>query len=231
VTFVIFVVVASFNGQSLDTETAFTTTAVLGLVTHPANMIMSIIPQAVGSLAAFERIQDYLLQKPRNDKRIVSNTVENNPSGSLPAICIKSMTIRAHPSTAPIIEDVSLTISSGSVVFCSGPSGSGKTMLIKSLLGEVAPAGGKISVSSTPIAYCEQSPWLPSGTIREAIFGFSPRDLKFYKEVIRLCCLDKDLLSLPAGDDTVLGSRGLNLSGGQRQRVVSFSFAISSFLR
>ncbi|TIC97218.1 Canalicular multispecific organic anion transporter 1 [Colletotrichum higginsianum] len=58
VTFVLFVLVASLKGSALDTETAFTTTALLGLVTHPANMIMSIVPQAIGSLAAFERIQD-----------------------------------------------------------------------------------------------------------------------------------------------------------------------------
>ncbi|GAB1312725.1 hypothetical protein MFIFM68171_02935 [Madurella fahalii] len=49
VTFVLFVIVASWNDSALDTATAFTTTALLGLITHPANMIMTIIPQAVGS--------------------------------------------------------------------------------------------------------------------------------------------------------------------------------------
>src|SRR3954447_20645989 len=37
-TFVLYVVVTRWNGSALDTKTAFTTTALLGLVTHPANM-------------------------------------------------------------------------------------------------------------------------------------------------------------------------------------------------
>ncbi|KPM40571.1 hypothetical protein AK830_g5983 [Neonectria ditissima] len=219
ITFVLFAVVASFNGRALDAEIAFTTTALLGLVTHPANMIMSIVPQAIGSLAAFERIQDYLLQQPRLDKRFVPKTIENSSIHSQSVVCIEDLIVRTGPSTPPVLNNISLTIDRGSVVICSGPLGSGKTMLIKSILGEVSPASGVISVSSKRIACCEQSPWLPSGTLKEAICGFSPKDPVFYEQVLRLCCLDVDVLSLPDGDETAIGSRGLNLSGGQRQRV------------
>jgi hypothetical protein len=38
-----------------------------------------------------------------------------------------------------------------------------------------------------------------------------------------MCCLTHDFASLPDGDQTQIGSKGLNLSGGQRQRVVCFS--------
>jgi hypothetical protein len=87
-------------------------------------------------------------------------------------------------------------------------------------MGEVPTAGGTIAVSSKRIGSCAQSPWLPSGTLKEAICGFSPEEPTWYDQVVRLCCLDEDISTLAQGDETQIGSRGLNLSGGQRQRVV-----------
>ncbi|OAY77163.1 ABC transporter C family member 14 [Ananas comosus] len=40
-----------------------------------------------------------------------------------------------------------------------------------------------------------------------------------YKEVIRVCCLEKDLEMMEFGDQTEIGERGINLSGGQKQRI------------
>jgi ATP-binding cassette, subfamily C (CFTR/MRP), member 1 len=220
ITLAIFSLVASLRGSALDTETAFTTTALLRLVTHPANMIMTVIPQAVGSLAAFERIQDYLLLPPRHEQRSTSKRVEDNHTNTPPAVVFEDVTIQTTSSMPPLLSDINIVINRGSLVVCSGPVGSGKTMLAKSLMGELATAGGTISVSSRRIAWCEQSPWLPSGTLREAVCGFCPDDQSWYEHVIRLCCLDEDLLALPSGDHTMIGCRGLNLSGGQRQRLV-----------
>jgi ATP-binding cassette, subfamily C (CFTR/MRP), member 1 len=153
VTFVLFVLVASLNGSALDTETAFTTTALLGLVTHPANMIMSIVPQAVGSLAAFERIQQYLLQPPRHDQRLLAlKKVEDSPLDTSPAICFEDVTIQTMPLMPPLLIGINLIVDRGSIVLCSGPVGSGKTMLAKALLGELPTASRAISVSSRRIA-------------------------------------------------------------------------------
>lgn len=40
-----------------------------------------------------------------------------------------------------------------------------------------------------------------------------------YDAVIRDCALQRDLSLLPSGDQTGIGSRGINLSGGQKARV------------
>lgn len=40
-----------------------------------------------------------------------------------------------------------------------------------------------------------------------------------YESVLRDCSLERDLSTLPSGDMTGIGDRGVNLSGGQKARV------------
>lgn len=187
-------------------------------------MIMSIVPQAVGSLAAFERIQQYLLQPPRRDDRLLLKKDNSNSNRNSPAIKLENIAVEGSSSNSLVLKDINLVVNKGSIAICSGPVGSGKTVLAKVLMGEIRTTGGKISVSSKRIGLCAQSPWLPSGTLREAIRGFSPDDTTWYQEVLRMCCLNEDILTLPHGENIQIGSRGFNLSGGQRQRVVSLEY-------
>ncbi|KAI4600075.1 hypothetical protein KJ359_001176 [Pestalotiopsis sp. 9143b] len=183
-------------------------------------MIMSIVPQAVGSLAAFERIQQYLLQPPRRDQRLIPKEAVGGTAKARPSIRLDRVTIQNNVSSPPILKDISITVDQGAIVVCSGPVGCGKTTLAKAVLGEVPVASGTISVASKRIGYCEQSPWLPSGTLKDAICGYLPHDVAWYQKVVKICCLEYDIMALPYGEQTMIGSRGLNLSGGQRQRVV-----------
>ncbi|KAF5984310.1 ABC transporter [Fusarium coicis] len=217
-TFIIFVMYANLRGSTLDAETAFTTTALLGLVTHPANMIMTIVPRAIGSLAAFGRIQDYLVRPGRADERRLSKPETKYDESSL-AICFEDVTVQSPSSSRPVLENISFDVNKGAIIICAGAVGSGKTVLAQCILGEIPTSSGTISVSTKRIAYCEQSPWLPSGTLKEAICGFGKFEPGWYRHVVDLCCLDEDILALPLGDDTLIGSRGLKLSGGQRQRL------------
>lgn len=216
------------RGTSLDTETAFTTMAILSMVTHPANMVMTIVPRGVAAFAGFERIQSFLLQQSLKDsRRTLSKSMQHNSSSLLePELAIKIHDLRIGPKTT-ILEKVNIDIASTSLTIVSGPTGSGKSTLLRAILGEVALAHGLISLSTRQIAYCAQKPWLPNGTIKEAIYGASgicstgdQTHEEFYHEIIKICCLDHDFDCLPNGDQTYIGSRGLNLSGGQRQRVV-----------
>ncbi|KAG4275039.1 hypothetical protein FPRO04_08701 [Fusarium proliferatum] len=209
---------ANVRGSTLDAETAFTTTALLGLVTHPANMIMTIVPRAIGSLAAFGRIQDYLVRPGRADERRLFKP-KTKVDDSSSAICFEAVTVQSHSQSRPVLDNINFTVNQGSIVICAGAVGSGKTVLAQCILGEIPASSGTISVSTQRIAYCEQSPWLPSGTLKEVVCGFGKFESGWYRHVVKLCCLDEDILALPLGDNTVIGSRGLKLSGGQRQRL------------
>ena len=44
-------------------------------------------------------------------------------------------------------------------------------------------------------------------------------DVDWYNAVLKACALDEDVAHLKEGDETLVGSKGVNLSGGQKQRV------------
>lgn len=244
ITIVVFAILAAFRGQSLNPETAFPTIAILALVTHSANMIMTIIPKAVAAYPSFERIQSYLQPTslsstpsspvlPRNHHHDGDNDV------TAPAILIKDLDV-SWKNGRQALSGINLSIPRGSIVACSGPVGSGKTTLARAILGEIRTSSGGgsgvVETSTGRIAYCAQTAWLPNRTIKEVILGPAKTTMNFrggddvdggecdawYEIVIRACCLDEDFATtLPEGDATIVGDGGMNLSGGQRQRVVS----------
>ena len=65
---------------------------------------------------------------------------------------------------------------------------------------------------------CSQA-WVFSGSIKENILFGLPLDEERYSTALRVCALGPDLATLPSGDETEIGERGLNLSGGQKARV------------
>lgn len=84
-----------------------------------------------------------------------------------------------------------------------------------------------VNVTSVPFqvrmcgtsAYVAQTSWIQNGTIQENILFGLPMDQDRYTEVIKVCCLEKDLEMMEFGDQTEIGERGINLSGGQKQRI------------
>ncbi|KAK6853983.1 hypothetical protein PG995_010795 [Apiospora arundinis] len=233
ITLIVFAIILSVNDHSLDMETAFTTTAILGMVTHPANMVMTFVPRVMAALSGFERIQAFLLREPLHANRgalpkaalhkLAWNPATGQAVTSSPAIRISQVQIG---QTRTVLENLNIDVATGSLTILSGPTGSGKSTLLRVILGEVISAQGLVSLSTRRIAYCAQRPWLPNGTIKEVVYsdtnthGASDQDYaKWYSEVIDTCCLTHDINSLTDGDQTQIGSRGLNLSGGQRQRV------------
>jgi ABC-type bacteriocin/lantibiotic exporter with double-glycine peptidase domain len=65
----------------------------------------------------------------------------------------------------------------------------------------------------------QQNPWIQNMSIKDNILFGKPFNQPKYEETLRICQLDLDLASLPAGDETEIGEKGINLSGGQKARV------------
>lgn len=117
-----------------------------------------------------------------------------------------------------LLKNINIRIESGSLCAIIGPVGSGKSSLLNLLLGELVQQKGTINVNGE-ISYTSQEPWLFASTVRKNILFGQKFDHKLYSEVIKVCALERDLILLPRGDETIVGERGVSLSGGQRARI------------
>ncbi|KAJ5689613.1 hypothetical protein N7462_004005 [Penicillium macrosclerotiorum] len=209
----------------LDADMVFTSIALLALVTHPANMVMTIIPRAITSLANFERLQAYLTQGSLRDQRVSTfppslwSDYKRLP-GQRPAIVLENVNVQLSSSSAPLLQDVNLLLDEGSICICSGPIGSGKSVLALTILGEMNVTKGRVAVRDGRIAFCSPLVWLPVASIRDVVCGQSTSiDLVWYQTVIQACNLNADLENLVDGDMALIGNGGINLSAGQKSRI------------
>ena len=101
----------------------------------------------------------------------------------------------------------SFTVNKGKFIAVIGETASGKSTLIKSLL------------RCDNVSYLGQQPWVMNDTIKNNVVFYNKYDDVRYKEVIKLCQLEKDLQGMSKGDDTMLNMNGINVSGGQKARI------------
>lgn len=99
-----------------------------------------------------------------------------------------------------------------------GPVGSGKSTLLQVILGELELDEGRLEISGD-ISYAPQEPWLFEGSVKNNIVFVEDFNEKRYREVVKVCALERDFQLLPLGDETIVGERGISLSGGQRARI------------
>ncbi|XP_042394595.1 putative ABC transporter C family member 15 isoform X2 [Zingiber officinale] len=121
-------------------------------------------------------------------------------------------------SAYPTLENIDLTVHRGMKVAICGTVGSGKSSLLSCILGEIPLLEGRVKISGRK-AYVSQSPWIPSGNVRENIVFGNHFDMEKYEKTIEVCALKKDFELFANGDLTEIGERGINMSGGQKQRI------------
>ncbi|KAJ3652688.1 hypothetical protein Zmor_018631 [Zophobas morio] len=106
----------------------------------------------------------------------------------------------------------------GGITAVTGPIGSGKSLLLKVLTKEYKNVEGDFEVVGS-ISYACQEPWLFPSTIKQNILFGSAFDENRYLEVLRVCALLEDLLSLSDGDSALVTDGGANLSKRQQARI------------
>lgn len=117
-----------------------------------------------------------------------------------------------------VLININLNCKPGELNVIVGPVGSGKSSILLSILGELFINKGRIDVKGR-ISYSSQEAWTFAGTVKENILFNSIYDPEKYREVVRVCALERDMTLFPQGDQTLIGDRGVSLSGGQRARI------------
>ncbi|KAI1820838.1 ABC transporter [Xylaria intraflava] len=208
----------AFGPRVLDQTRAFTALSLLALQTTPLMMVLQSIPIIAAAFACLRRIKLFLLRDPRTDPRFFEPAGEPSEKATENFVSIEDGSF-SWTADCPVLQHMNVSLPRSSITFVVGPVGVGKSTLCRALLGEVPYTQGRITLKSDKIGYCDQTPFLFNASIKDNITGFSSFNAPRYTEVLRATMLIKDINSLPAGENTIVGSKGISLSGGQRQRI------------
>lgn len=138
-----------------------------------------------------------------------------------------------YPGSGQGVQEIDCQLSVGSLTVITGRVGSGKSTLLRCLLGLLPPERGEIRWNGRLIAdpaaelippraaYTGQVPVLFGESIGDNIRCGQDLSAEEIDAAVQQAVLEPDLAQLPAGLDTLVGTRGLKLSGGQVQRVAA----------
>jgi ABC-type multidrug transport system fused ATPase/permease subunit len=242
-TFASFFVYTVIEKKSLVPSIAFPALSMFALLRIPLDQLADMVAHVQEAKVSVDRVEKFLneeetekyahlrdmrlkdLERPRIglDHATLSWTAVPKSSG------------KSSPVDAFRLINVDVDFKLEELNLIVGPTGSGKTSLLMALLGEmrlleghVHVPGGSIRQELRPdpntgltegVAFCAQQAWLVNDTIKENIIFASPFDQLRYARVIAACALERDLEILDAGDQTLVGEKGITLSGGQKQRI------------
>ena len=202
-------------------------TLYMGFMVVPIVQVVQIGTQLTEAVAGLDRVREVMTvdTEDADPKR----TVEL--SGVRGHVVFDDVTFEYEPGV-PVLRNVHLEATPGTVTALAGSSGSGKSTLIGLVAAFAGPSSGTVSVDGADLATARldsyrshlgvvlQDNFLFDGTIRENIlFGRPDARVDDVEEAARIARVDEFALRMDKGYDTVIGERGVKLSGGQRQRV------------
>ena len=215
VTFALYIVIAIYQrNTTLLTGQAFTSIALISLLTSPVVQFIQSLPRVVQCVASFDRIQEFY-------NYTAGKCSDEDPKDELQNLSTLSFNGASFGWTlaTPVLEDLRCEFMTGRVTAVVGPVASGKSSLVGCVLGEMLRTDGEKITQPPVAAYCSQEPWLQNSSIRDNIIGVNAYDGPWYKTVRSACGLDSDIARLAEGDRTIVGSKGMRVSGGQKKRI------------
>lgn len=193
----------------------------------PLNFLGFVYREIRGSLACIEQMFALLAKKARvEDQPDAQTLITTRGEITFERVCFH------YQAQRRILKQVSFKVAPGQKVAVVGASGGGKSTLVKLLFRFYDVTAGRILIDGQDIRAVSQQ------SLRQAI-GIVPQDTVLFNDTIienirygrtdatkaeiehaiDLAHLRDFINSLPDGEHTVVGERGLKLSGGEKQRV------------
>ncbi|RHY38103.1 hypothetical protein DYB38_010877, partial [Aphanomyces astaci] len=207
-----------YMGNSLDVGTALTSLALFNILRFPLFMLPNVINSLVEAHVSFSRLEEFFTMEEREPVTAgpLKETAILLQHADFEWDAAQDTDAVENAEVGPILHNVNLKLTDGSLVAVVGAVGSGKSTLLSGILGDARCA--KVHRFGS-VAYVSQQPFIQNATLRDNItFGLA-FDHARYQTAIRVSSLLEDLKILPGGDLTEIGEKGVNLSGGQRTRV------------
>ncbi|OQS00372.1 multidrug resistance-associated protein 1 [Thraustotheca clavata] len=219
VTVAVFATFTLWMHQALTVTIVFTTLALFKSLQDALVNLPIVIMSMVQSLVSAKRINDILLLEECDPDNIATGTdpIAKTYAKDKIVLAVSDGSFGWDQDT-PIFQNINLRIKKGELVVVHGNSGQGKSSLCTVFFGAMEKFGGTVFVGGS-VAYFAQQSWIQNTTIRENILFGHPYDRTKYQKVVDACALSSDLQSLPSGDRTEIGQKGINLSASQKIRI------------
>jgi len=216
----------------MEVGTVFAFIGLLGFLYVPMERFSQLSTIVSSSLAAIERIFQFLDSKPEVVELPAAAPLEVK-SGAVSFEHVDfGYTSRDGKPARQILKDIDLKVEGGTTVAFVGRSGAGKTTVASLLARFYDPTSGRVMIDGQDvrnlslaslrdtIGVVHQDTLLFSTTIRENLsFGKQNATEEEMWEALNDANIKAFVEALPQKLDTVIGERGVKLSGGQRQRL------------
>ena len=196
----------------------------VGRALAPVELLVGNWKQIVSGRQAYARLKELLsVHPPRKQGMSLPR-----PRGQ---ISVEGASVVAPGGQRVILRNLTFSVAAGDVIAVIGPSASGKSSLARLLVGIWPAATGSVRLDGASVyqwnkdelgphlGYLPQDIELFDGKVAENIARFGEVDSERVIQAARRVDMHEQILRLPQGYDTPLGTDGSNLSGGQRQRI------------
>ncbi|KAF1832529.1 P-loop containing nucleoside triphosphate hydrolase protein [Decorospora gaudefroyi] len=197
-------------GQDLRVDLIFPAIDLFNLLEGYLRALPQMVTTLLNAYVAMGRIEGFMAEPNKEETEVV-------PEGSA-SLSLHSASFAWPGVDHDVLHDITLSFPLGLTIIY-GEVAAGKTALLQALLGELDNTSGDLVRPDQVVAYCAQTPWLQSMSIRHNILFSYPYEEDRYKQVLDACTLLPDLLEFKDGDLSNIGENGIGLSGGQKARV------------
>lgn len=213
-TFSVFVLV---SGKPLTTEIVFPALTLFNLLTFPLSMLPMVITSIIEASVAVNRLTDFFTADELQPDAVTYQEAPTHIGDEVVRIRDASFTWNRHQNNN-VLENINLSARKGELTCIVGRVGSGKSSILGAILGGLYKQHGEVTVRGR-VAYVAQQAWVMNASVRENIVFGHRWDPQFYELTVEACALVDDFKTLPDGDQTEVGERGISLSGGQKARL------------
>ncbi|KAM5539773.1 hypothetical protein V8D89_006586, partial [Ganoderma adspersum] len=227
--------------RELSASIVFSSIALFEILRSQLGLIFFRIPILTNGKVSLERINRFLRESELLDKYTAKKIDDNDyhvENGHVLVHRFLDTEIGFQPSRFSWTNDPTqddrhftlqierkLTFAENKLNVIYGPTASGKTSMLMALLGNMhcVSHSREHSPVNLPrnggVAFAPQESWLLAATVRENVLFGARYDEDRYRAVLAACALEEDIATFEAGDETLVGERGITLRSARLARV------------
>jgi len=213
----------SINKGNLSIVDLFTFNIIISYLLEPIKNIINMLPKYNYIKATFSKISEFISIE---EEKYLDSSIKLNGSIKFKNVCY------SYNNYNYILNKINFKINECEHVLIDGESGTGKSTICKLIYKEYDSFNGDILIDNinikdinlsdirNNIIYISQQEKLFTGSIKDNILIDRNIDEKIFKDICKLCYVDKIVSKKNVRFESIIDSFSKNISGGEAQRII-----------